>query len=81
MMRMECRRNASVISNYGLEIRDKKYTIITTNRPIAEWGLVLGDPMAATAIIDRLMHYCTAIAINGDSYRLKEHKLNKLLNQ
>ena len=60
---------------------ETKSTIITTNRPIAEWGLVLGDPMAATAIIDRLMQHCTAIAINGDSYRLKEHKLNKLLNQ
>ena len=60
---------------------ETKSTIITTNRPIAEWGLVLGDPMAATAIIDRLMQHCTAIAINGDSYRLKEHKLkNGLTN-
>ena len=58
---------------------ETKSTIITTNRPIAEWGLVLGDPMAATAIIDRLMHHCTAIAINGDSYRLKEHKLKNCL--
>ena len=48
-MSMVCRRNASVISNYGLEIRDKSMIIIT-NRPIAQWGLVLGDPMAATAI-------------------------------
>ncbi|MEQ2561099.1 hypothetical protein [Sutterella wadsworthensis] len=32
-------------------------------------------------MIERLMYHCTAIAINGDSYRLKEHKLNKLLNQ
>lgn len=60
---------------------ETKSTIITTNRPISEWGLVLGDPMAATAIIDRIMHHCTAIAINGDSYRLKEHKLKKLLNR
>ncbi len=58
-----------------------KSTVITTNRPISEWGLILGDPMAATAIIDRLMHHCTPIAINGDSYRLKEHKLKKLLNR
>ena len=58
---------------------ETKSTIITTNRPIAEWGLVLGDPMAATAIIDRLMQHCTAIAINGDSYRLKEHKLKNCL--
>ena len=35
------------------------------------------EEMDATAIIDRLMHHCTAIAINGDSYRLEEHKLKK----
>ena len=60
---------------------ETKSIIITTNRPVSEWGLVLGDPMAATAIIDRLMHHCTPIAINGDSYRLKQHKLRKLLNK
>ncbi|WP_277343046.1 ATP-binding protein [Sutterella wadsworthensis] len=37
--------------------------------------MVLGNTMAATTIIDRLMHHCTAIAINGDSFRLKEHEL------
>ena len=37
------------------------------------------EEMDATAIIDRLMHHCTAIAINGDSYRLKEHKLKNCL--
>ena len=36
---------------------------------------------AAAAIIDRLMHHCTAIAINDESCRLKEHKLKKWLNQ
>ena len=60
---------------------ETKSTIITTNRPIAKWGLVLGNPMAATAIIDCLVHHCTAIAINDDSYRLKEHKIKKWLNQ
>ena len=39
------------------------------------------EEMDATAIIDRLMHHCTAIAINDESCRLKEHKLKKLLNQ
>ena len=60
---------------------ETKSMIITTNRPIAEWGLVLGDPMAATAIIDCLMHHCTAIAIKGDSYRLKEHKQKNCLTK
>ena len=52
MMRMECRRNASVIQIMGWRYETKS-TIITTNRPIgpiAQLGLVLGDPMAATAI-------------------------------
>ena len=58
---------------------ETKSTIITTNRPIAKWGLVLGNPMVATAIIDCLVHHCTAISINDDSYRLKEHKIKKWL--
>ncbi|BFK78415.1 hypothetical protein I380019A4_08450 [Sutterella wadsworthensis] len=37
--------------------------------------------MAATAIIDCLMHHCTAIAIKGDSYRLKEHKQKNCLTK
>ena len=49
---MECRRNASVISNYGLEIRDKKHDhhYQPTDWTDCTIGLVLGDPMAATAI-------------------------------
>lgn len=46
--------------------------IITSNRPPSEWGLVLGDPTAATAILDRLLHHCTPVVIQGESYRLKE---------
>ena len=49
-----------------------RFTRLRSQRPSAD---------AAAAIIDCLMHHCTAIAINGDSYRLKEHKLkNGLTN-
>ena len=46
--------------------------IITSNKSFAEWGHVLGDDVLATAILDRLLHHCDVLAINGPSYRLKD---------
>jgi len=46
--------------------------IITSNKSFAEWGQVLGDDVLATAILDRLLHHCDVITINGPSYRLKD---------
>ncbi|MGW1616439.1 ATP-binding protein, partial [Streptomyces sp. NPDC002285] len=37
----------------------------------SEWGQVFGDDVLATAILDRLLHHCEVISINGPSYRLK----------
>lgn len=48
--------------------------LVTSNRGVAEWGGVFGDPVVATAILDRLMHHSTVIAIRGDSYRLREKR-------
>jgi len=46
--------------------------IITSNKSFSEWGSVLGDDVLATAILDRLLHHCEVISINGPSYRLKD---------
>src|SRR4051812_37202373 len=46
--------------------------IITSNKSFAEWGGVLGDDVLATAILDRLLHHCDVVSINGPSYRLKD---------
>jgi len=48
--------------------------ILTANKSFAEWGEVLGDPVIATAILDRLLHHSHVLNIRGDSYRLKEKK-------
>ena len=45
--------------------------LITSNRSVGEWGGVFGDPVIATAILDRLLHHSTVITIRGDSYRLR----------
>ncbi len=46
--------------------------IITSNKSFTEWGGVLGDEVLATAILDRLLHHCDVLSINGPSYRLKD---------
>lgn len=48
--------------------------ILTSNKGFAEWGEVLGDPVIATAILDRLLHHSHVINIRGESYRLREKK-------
>ena len=53
---------------------ESKSTIITSNRSPGEWGLIFGDPTAATAILDRLLHHCIPVTIMGDSYRVKAGK-------
>ncbi len=53
--------------------------VITTNRPITDWGQILGDTTAATAILDRFLHHSHTLTINGDSYRLLEKKRNSVL--
>jgi len=61
---------------YLFEIVMRRYevrsTIMTSNRPIEEWGKLIGDVPAATAILDRFLHRAEIIAINGKSYRLKD---------
>jgi hypothetical protein len=47
--------------------------ILTSNRGFAEWGEVFGDPVVATALLDRLLHHASVIQIEGASYRLRQH--------
>ena len=50
---------------------EKNSTIITTNKPLSEWGETFGDPVIANAILDRLLHHSHIIKITGKSYRTK----------
>lgn len=49
-------------------------TLVTTNRPFAEWGEVFPNAACVVSLIDRLIHNAEVIAIEGASYRLKEAK-------
>ena len=52
-----------------------------TNKSFLDWGEVFGDPVLATAILDRLLHHATTINIKGESYRLKEKRKAGLLDK
>ena len=52
---------------------EKGAMILTSNRGFAEWGEVFGDPVVATALLDRLLHHAIVVQIEGSSYRLRQH--------
>jgi hypothetical protein len=50
--------------------------IVTSNKPFSAWGEIFGDYMAATAMIDRLIHHSEILSLKGDSYRLRGKDLD-----
>ena len=50
--------------------------IVTSNKPFSKWGEIFGDDMAATAMIDRLIHHSEILSLKGDSYRLRGKELD-----
>ena len=53
--------------------------LFTSNHAIADWDQVLGDPVVATAILDRLLHHSQVLTIRGESYRLREKRHSGLV--
>ena len=60
------------------EIISKRYEtgsiIVTSNKKFDEWAKIFYDPVLATAILDRLIHHCNFIVIDGESYRMKQRQ-------
>ena len=63
---------------YLFEIVMRRYetrsTMMTSNRPLEDWGKLLGDVPSATAILDRFLHHATILQLQGRSYRLRSQK-------
>jgi len=60
---------------YLFEIIMRRYelrsTMMTSNRPLEDWGKLIGDVPSATAILDRFLHHAELITMKGRSYRLR----------
>ena len=59
-----------------LEIFSRRYetgaSIITSNRPIEDFGAVLGDNVAAGVLLDRFLHHAEIVQLQGRSYRIHD---------
>ncbi|MEG1739658.1 MAG: IS21-like element helper ATPase IstB [Bacilli bacterium] len=67
---------ANLFFNLIAKRYEKSSTIITTNSPFNKWPDIFNEPVLTSALLDRLLHHCTVININGPSYRLKDQSLN-----
>jgi DNA replication protein DnaC len=60
---------------YLFEVVMRRYetrsTMMTSNRPLEDWGKLLGDVPSATAILDRFLHHAEVVRMAGRSYRLR----------
>lgn len=61
---------------YLFEIILRRYetrsTLMTSNRPLEDWGKLIGDVPSASAILDRFLHHAEILTLKGKSYRMKE---------
>jgi IstB-like ATP binding protein len=67
-------RHADLLFEIVSRRYEVKSTLITTNRPFAEWGEVFPNAACVVSLVDRLVHHAEIIVIQGESYRLKEAK-------
>lgn len=71
-MKMLPKRSGEFLFEIIMRRHQTRSTIMTSNRPIEEWGKLLGDVPSATAILDRFLQTAEVIEITGKSYRLKD---------
>ena len=64
--------SANLFFNLIAKRYEKLSTIITTNSPFSKWADIFQEPVLTNALLDRLLHHCTVVNINGPSYRLKD---------
>ena len=65
-------RHADLLFELVSRRYEHKSTVVTTNRPFAEWREVFPNATCVVSLVDRLVHHAEIIAIEGESYRLKE---------
>jgi DNA replication protein DnaC len=65
-------RHADLLSELISRRYENTSTLVTTNRPFADWKEVFPNAACVVSLVDRLVHNAEVIAIDGDSYRLKE---------
>jgi DNA replication protein DnaC len=65
------KRSGEYLFEIVMRRHELRSTMMTSNRPLEDWGKLLGDVPSATAILDRFLHHAEVIQITGRSYRMR----------
>ena len=68
------RRSAHLFYQLVARRYERGSMLLTTNKPVTQWGQVFGDDMVAAALLDRLLHHSHVLTIQGESYRLRQKR-------
>lgn len=52
---------------------ERRSTMLTSNRPVEDWGKMLGDTAAVAALLDRVLHHAHLLKFGPRSWRMKQH--------
>jgi DNA replication protein DnaC len=67
------RRSGECLFEVVMRRYETRSTMMTSNRPLEDWGKLLGDAPGASAILDRFLHHAELVQMTGRSYRLRHH--------
>ncbi len=65
-------RNADLLFQVIARRYERKSVVLTTNLPFRDWPTIFPNATCATALIDRVIHHADVLAIEGQSYRLRQ---------
>lgn len=68
------RKGGEVLFEIIMRRHETRSTMMTSNRPLEDWGKLIGDVPSATAILDRFLAHAEVISMTGKSYRLRNQK-------
>ena len=71
------KRSGEFLFEVIMRRHELRSTMMTSNRPIEDWGKLIGDVPSATAILDRFLQHAEIVTITGRSYRLKDRACRK----
>ena len=72
------RRSGECLFEVVMRRYETRSTMMTSNRPLEDWGKLLGDAPGASAILDRFLHHAELVQMTGRSYRLRNQAAARL---
>src|SRR5271155_2442346 len=75
------RRSGEVLFEIVMRRYETRSTVMTSNRPLQDWGKLIGDVPSATAILDRFLHHAEVLAFSGKSYGLRNQAAGPVVEE